>query len=159
MITRITPNIFQLSFNHFGSLVYLLKLNKNILIDTSSKQNQQELLQNLNQLNLKPEDINLILLTHSHYDHDENINLFPNAKIITAKNLNELPSEIKPIKTPGHTKDSVCFLYKNILFSGDTIFHNKGRGRTDLEGGSETEIQESIRMLGEVDYKILCPGH
>lgn len=160
MIIKIKPNIFQLSFSQFGSLVYLLKLDKkNILIDTSSNENEEELIQDLKELNIKPENINTILLTHNHYDHNENTNLFQNAKIITNQNLNELPSEIKPILTPGHTKDSVCFLYKNILFSGDTIFHNNGRGRTDLEGGSETEIQESIRKLKNMDYNILCPGH
>jgi len=160
MISKIKPNIFQLSFNQFGSLVYFLKLkDKNILVDTSSKQNKQELLKDLKKLKINPEDIQIILLTHKHYDHDENINLFSNAKIITNRNTDELPLEIKPILTPGHTKDSICFLYKNILFSGDTIFHNGGRGRTDLPGGSETEIQESIKRLNEIDYKILCPGH
>ena len=161
MITKIKPNISQLSFNQFGSLVYLLKLeNKNILIDTSSKENQQELLENLKELNLKPENINIVLLTHNHYDHNENTNLFPNAKIYDAKNINELPmKDIEIIKTPGHTKDSLCFLYKDILFSGDTIFHNNGRGRTDLEGGSEIEILESIKKLKTIKYNILCPGH
>jgi len=161
MITKIIPNISQLSFNQFGSLVYLLKLkNKNILIDTSSKENQKELLQNLKQLNLESENINIILLTHTHYDHNENTNLFPNAKIYDARNINELSiKDIEIIKTPGHTKDSLCFLYKDILFSGDTIFHQGGRGRTDLEGGSEIEIQESIKKLKEINYNTLCPGH
>ena len=160
MINKIKPNIFQLQFNQFGSLVYLLKLeDKNILIDTSSQENQQSLLQDLKELNINKENINLILLTHNHWDHNGNLNLFPNAKIITNENTKELPSEIKPILTPGHTKDSLCFLYKDILFSGDTIFHNNGRGRTDLEGGSETEIQESIKKLKTINYNILCPGH
>jgi glyoxylase-like metal-dependent hydrolase (beta-lactamase superfamily II) len=67
--------------------------------------------------------------------------------------------EIKSIKTPGHTQDSLCFLYKDILFSGDTIFHNQGRGRTDLPGGDEEQIQKSIKKLKTLKYKILCPGH
>ena len=160
MITKIKPNLFKLEFSKFGSIVYLLKLEtRNILIDTSSKENNQELLQDLKQLNINPEDIQIILLTHSHYDHNENINLFPNAEIITGKNINKLPLEIKPISTPGHTKDSLCFLYNDVLFSGDTIFYNGGRGRTDLPGGSEAEIQKSIKKLKEIDYRILCPGH
>jgi len=67
--------------------------------------------------------------------------------------------EIKIIKTPGHSKDSLCFLYEDILFSGDTIFYNGGRGRTDLPGGSEPAILESIEKLKKIKYKILCPGH
>ena len=66
--------------------------------------------------------------------------------------------EIVIIKTPGHTRGSVCFLYEDVLFSGDTIFHN-GIGRTDLPGGSETEMKNSLEKLKKIDYKILCPGH
>jgi len=160
MINKISPNVSQLYFNTFGSTVYLIKLNsQNILIDTSSKENQQELLNDLNQLEIKPININIIILTHNHWDHNSNNNLFPNATIITSKNLSNLPPELKSIKTPGHTQDSICILYKNILFSGDTIFHKGGRGRTDLEGGSEQQILESIKELKKLDYKILCPGH
>jgi len=160
MISQISKNVSQLYFDTFGSTVYVLKLNnKNILIDTSSKENKPELLEDLKQLNLKPENINFIVLTHSHWDHNGNLNLFPDAKIINSKNLEELPKELKSIKTPGHTQDSLCFLYKDVLFSGDTIFHNQGRGRTDLEGGNEKQIQESIKKLKTIKYSILCPGH
>ena len=159
MISKISPNVSQLYFDTFGSVVYVLKLEKNILIDTSSKDNREELIKDLNELKLKPESIDIVILTHSHWDHNGNLSIFKNAKIITNENLFDLPSIIKPIKTPGHTKDSLCFLYKDILFSGDTIFHEDGRGRTDLEGGNEKQIQESIKKLKTLKYNILCPGH
>ncbi|MCK4553023.1 MBL fold metallo-hydrolase [Candidatus Pacearchaeota archaeon] len=156
----------QLFFKSFGSCVYLIKLNeKNILVDTSSSANKDELIKNLKELNLSPLNINIILLTHHHWDHVENLDLFSKAKIYGDKtdfknkkilDLDKLKiSEFKIIKTPGHTKGSVCFLYENILFSGDTIFHD-GIGRMDLPGGSETEMQNSLKKL---NYKILCPGH
>jgi glyoxylase-like metal-dependent hydrolase (beta-lactamase superfamily II) len=159
MISKISENVFQLYFDTFGSTVYVLKLEKNILIDTSSKDNREELIKDLNELKLSPENIDIIILTHSHWDHTGNLSIFKNAKIITNKNLNQLPEIIRPIKTPGHTQDSLCFLYKDILFSGDTIFHEKGRGRTDLPGGNEKQIQESIKKLKILKYNILCPGH
>ncbi len=161
MITKIKDNVFQLCFQQFGSCIYLVLINKNkILIDTSSKENKEELLKDLNKLKIKPEEINITLLTHSHWDHTENLNIFTNTDIYDAKNIEKLPiKEITAIKTPGHTKDSLCFLYQDILFSGDTIFHNGGRGRTDLPGGSEPAILESIEKLKKIKYKILCPGH
>lgn len=160
MINKINQNVFQLNFQIFGSTVYLVKLNdKNILIDTSSKENEQELIRNLNQLDIKPEDINILILTHSHWDHIGNNGLFKNAKIITNKNSGELPKEFKSIQTPGHTQDSFCILYEDILFSGDTIFHRGGRGRTDLPDGNEEQISESIEKLKKINYEILCPGH
>jgi len=160
-INKISPNISQLHFQEFGSTVYLINLNnKLILIDTSSKEAKQELLSDLQELNINQKNINIIILTHIHWDHDGNMDLFPNAKIYTNKNIKNLQiPEFKIIKTPGHTQDSICILYQDILFSGDTIFHNNGKGRTDLEGGSESQILESIKKLITINYKTLCPGH
>ena len=160
-INKISPNVSQFYFRQFGSCAYLIKLeDKNILIDTSSEINKQELIENLKELDLQPTEINIVILTHSHWDHNENLELFSSAEIYDAKTIDGINiSEFKIIKTPGHTQDSICILYKDILFSGDTIFHNEGRGRTDLEGGSETQILDSIEKLKTIDYEILCPGH
>ena len=161
MITKIKNNVFQLSFQKFGSCVYLIRIKKDyILIDTSSKANEKELLKDLKEGKVRPENISIIILTHNHWDHTGNLALFTNAEIYDAKNIEKMPvKELKTIKTPGHTQDSLCFLYKDILFSGDTIFHNGGRGRTDLPGGSEEEILKSIEKLSKIKYDILCPGH
>lgn len=160
MINEIKPNVFQLDFQVFGSTVYLVKEGKkNILIDTSTEENKEELVSDLKKLNITPEDIDILILTHSHWDHIGNNDLFTNTKIITDENMEELPKEFKPIQTKGHTQDSFCILYQDILFSGDTIFHDGGRGRTDLSGGNEEQILNSIEELKKLDYKILCPGH
>lgn len=161
MISQIKTNIFQLHFNKFGSCVYLVLLeNHKILIDASSSDNKEELIDDLKELSIKPEDIQTVLLTHQHWDHNGNLSIFKNAKVYDAKNIDELTIEkIRVIKTPGHSEDSLCFLYKDILFSGDTIFHDGGRGRTDIPGGSESAILKSIEKLRKLDYNILCPGH
>jgi glyoxylase-like metal-dependent hydrolase (beta-lactamase superfamily II) len=161
MIDKIKDNVFQFCFREFGSCVYLVLLkDKKVIIDTSSSDNENELIQDLSELKLKPADINAVLLTHNHWDHTGNLKLFTEAEVYDAKNIDVFQSkEFKVIKTPGHTKDSLCFLYQDILFSGDTIFHDGGRGRTDLSGGSEQEILKSIEKLKKIKYKILCPGH
>ncbi len=160
MINKIKSNLFQLYFKEFGSTVYLLKIeNQNILIDTSSSKNEKELINDLKKLNLNPEDINIIILTHQHWDHNENINLFKNAKLYKYENINQLPiKKFKIIKTPGHTKDSIALLYKKILFSGDTLFNN-GIGRTDFPDSEPEKMNESLKKLKNLNYKILCPGH
>ena len=81
MINKIKENIFQLCFREFGSCVYLLKLDKNILIDTGSKDNEFELLEDLKEIGLDVKDIGIVILTHSHYDHNGNVELFSDAEI------------------------------------------------------------------------------
>ncbi|MDP2672912.1 MAG: MBL fold metallo-hydrolase, partial [Nanoarchaeota archaeon] len=161
----IKQNISQLHFKEFGSCVYVLKINsKTILIDTSSASAKEELLNDLETLKITPEKVEVVILTHNHYDHIENLNLFKNAKIYRAEELNENSiikelSEMKIIETPGHTPESKCFLYQDILFSGDTIFHQGGVGRTDLPGGNQEKLNQSLKKLKKINFKILCPGH
>jgi glyoxylase-like metal-dependent hydrolase (beta-lactamase superfamily II) len=170
MIQQIKDNLWQLSFKEFGSCVYVINLkDKKIIIDTSSLINRKELSQDLRELKINPSKIDIVILTHNHYDHMENIGLFPNTKIYGSKedfkeknitNINELNiKEFKIIKTPGHTKGGICILYKGILFSGDTIFGGGYVGRTDLPGGSYQELKKSIEKLKKAKYEILCPGH
>jgi len=157
MLRKISSKVFQFYFKKFGSCIYLLKIKrKKIIIDTSTKENRKELISNLKKLGIKPEEIDFVLLTHNHYDHTENFELFKNAKIPNKKDLKTL--EIKIIETPGHTFDSKCYLYKKILFSGDTLFH-RGIGRIDFPESKPEKMRESLEKLRRLNYKILCPGH
>ena len=63
------------------------------------------------------------------------------------------------IPTPGHTPGSVCLMMEDNLFSGDTLFAGSC-GRTDLPGGSCSQIMASLRELSELreDLKVY-PGH
>ncbi len=69
-------------------------------------------------------------------------------------------SSLKVIHTPGHSPGSVSFLGDGFLISGDTLFYG-GVGRTDLPGGSWTELVKSIKtkILTLPDEMIVLPGH
>lgn len=66
------------------------------------------------------------------------------------------------LETPGHTPGSVCFYAEKegILFSGDTLFFD-GVGRSDLPGGSEKKLKESIQKKIAVlpPETRVFPGH
>lgn len=68
--------------------------------------------------------------------------------------------QIKVIHTPGHSPGSVSYLIGDDLFSGDTIFF-ESVGRTDLFGGSFTQIKSSIEnRIFTLDENIkIHPGH
>ena len=67
---------------------------------------------------------------------------------------------VKTILTPGHTPGGVCFDFGGFVVTGDTLFRH-GVGRTDLPGGSEAQLWDSIgRLLGKVaDDARLFSGH
>jgi hydroxyacylglutathione hydrolase len=67
---------------------------------------------------------------------------------------------IQFLHTPGHTPGSQCFLVRDRLVSGDTLFIN-ACGRTDLPGGDPERLYQSLTgTLGRLDDRtILLPGH
>lgn len=76
-----------------------------------------------------------------------------NSKICFGKN------EISVIHTPGHTPGGVCYKIDKYLFSGDTVFC-ESVGRTDLFGGSFSDIKESVNKILKLDDKTLIyTGH
>lgn len=67
--------------------------------------------------------------------------------------------EIRFVHTPGHTPGSQCFLVDGALVSGDTLFLD-GCGRTDLPGGNQAQLFQSLAMLAQLpDETVLFPGH
>lgn len=68
----------------------------------------------------------------------------------------------KALLTPGHAPGHCCFYCEQAgwLFSGDLVFwHNYGR--TDLTGGDEATLMNSIRnrILTLPDETLILPGH
>lgn len=133
----------------------------------------------------KKHDLNVkcILITHSHYDHIQQVKeLFDatNAAVYVHKEdseeirnqgigkirtidegntINIGKIKIKVLHTPGHTPGSVCYLFDNKLITGDTLFVGN-IGRTDLPGGNPRIMSETLRMLKKLDENIeVWPGH
>jgi hydroxyacylglutathione hydrolase len=69
--------------------------------------------------------------------------------------------DLEVLHTPGHTEGSVCLFAENerLLLTGDTLFA-QGWGRTDLPGGDEAQMVESLTRLSTMaaDLRVL-PGH
>lgn len=67
---------------------------------------------------------------------------------------------LEVIHTPGHSPGGVSLKGDGVIFTGDTLFKG-GIGRTDLPGGSEGVILDSIFKKLSVldDATIVYPGH
>lgn len=67
----------------------------------------------------------------------------------------------KVLHTPGHSPGSVCYYLEDeaLVFTGDTLFAGSA-GRTDLPGGSMTQLMRSLDFLRTLpDATIVVPGH
>ncbi|MFH1521881.1 MAG: MBL fold metallo-hydrolase [archaeon] len=133
---KIADNVYKIKSN--GNVYVILKPVP-IVVDTSDQANSEYIKSEIEKI-IPLSEIKIVLLTHLHYDHVGNVELFPNAKIyaddddiedcrydsrefnfyvseevdeILKKELISLPVEIgglKVIRVPGHTRGSVAFL-------------------------------------------------
>lgn len=187
MITKLLPNLWKFTGSD-KSNSYYLDVGEKIIIDCGNRADRQEYIGFFGKV-VDFNAVHKVIFTHLHYDHIGNFDLFKNAKLFASaeeiaeldnnraktimdENMAEkfkgklypLPSEIaglEVIKTPGHTKGSICLWYKQekVLFTGDTIFGKKMLGRTDLPTSAPEMMNSSILKLVGYNYKILACGH
>lgn len=68
--------------------------------------------------------------------------------------------QLTAIHTPGHTAGSMSFLWRNHVFTGDTLLID-GCGRTDFQSGSADALYSSItgRLFTLPPETVVWPGH
>jgi N-acyl homoserine lactone hydrolase len=88
-----------------------------------SRTKQQELPAVLNRLGVDPADIDLVILTHLHWDHCHNNHLFPNAEFLVQRE--ELRYAIAPLPLHLHSYDlSAIVATKYKVIDGDKQLDN-----------------------------------
>ena len=111
--------------------------------------------------------VKIIIVTHNHFDHiGATYDLENEFKVKTIRDLKEGDiltigkEKLKTIKTPGHAADSICLLGDGFALTGDTLFDGN-IGRTDLEGGSNQAMAESLKKLDQSipNGAMVYPGH
>ncbi len=125
-----------------------------------------------------------ILLTHKHPDHVDALSAvrkaFPNARVVVhpldAAALGEKvrgaidiadgqslafgKTEIQLVHTPGHTDGSSCFLYRDFIFTGDTLFAGSVGGLFgDRFGYDDLLLSVTTRIFPMKGTTVVLPGH
>lgn len=107
-----------------STIVLIQDEGKNILVDTGNPQDKEKIIYALKKRKLKPEDVNIVVITHFHPDHMGCNYLFEKARFIVlgvsfwddifdrAPENQILSKDIKLISTPGHSEDSATLLVK-----------------------------------------------
>ncbi len=117
----------------------------NILVDTSSIEVRDLIVERLNELGFDVRDIDVVINTHLHFGHSANNILFRNARIYASPNeciekyrtcvlysdrwtkftftpINEFQDdEITILNTPGHTWGSISVVYGDYIVAGDAV--------------------------------------
>ena len=124
-----------------------------------------------------------IWLTHGHQDHTNGIEELTAAHPAPIFISRQMPDKWRPrfpdvrefddgdqlyvgnlaftaLHTPGHSPDGTCFLHRNHLIAGDTLFID-GCGRCDLPDSDVDAMYESLhhRIMALPDNTIIYPGH
>jgi glyoxylase-like metal-dependent hydrolase (beta-lactamase superfamily II) len=115
--------------------VTLIEGTKRILVDVAHYGRRQLLLQKLQERGLTPDDIDYVFLTHAHWDHSLNADVFPNSKFLIHRD------ERQYIKNPP-PKDWATPRYISLLLESQQL-----QEVTDGE-----EIDDGVRVMA-------TPGH
>lgn len=153
----------------------------NILVDPGA--NKKLLLESLEKEGLKPEDIDVVFVTHYHLDHILNIRLFPEKDIYDgsviysddkeAEYSGNIPNtNIEIIETPGHADEHCSLLVETekgkIVIGADVFWWmDDEEQKTDRESlmnhedayanNKEKLIESRKKLLEIADY--IIPGH
>jgi len=131
-----------------------------------------------------PFHLRYVLITHKHADHcDATADVaraFPNAQILIHREDSHAigalahralqlqdgehvpfgDAEIRVLHTPGHTDGSVCYLFRNLIFTGDTLFAGSvGGAFGDLSTYDDILRSVRMRLFSLDDQSVVLPGH
>ena len=178
--------VFIMGYNYDSN--YCL-IDDNILVDTGAGLNKEYLFSKLRQNGVEPDDIEIVVNTHCHFDHIGGNHFFPNAKIaihkadaVSIKNKDTLGTSMSVFEEPGNCRVDIELKdgdeiadFKVIhtpghtkggicLFDGENLISGDtifaGGGVGRMDiGGDYMDMKNSVEKLLKLDVKNIYPGH
>ena len=168
MIVRDGPAVLEAR----STVTLVSRGDRRLLVDTSAPENRKMLTEALRSRGLAPSDIEMVVLTHAHGDHQGNLDLFPQAKVVAHRaEGGELDLEgeviiwegVRLVSTPGHTPGSISVLVEadeTYAIAGDAI-PTEDNARKWVPPGHHYDRRKamgSMEMLIEA-ADVVVPGH
>lgn len=112
-----------------SSVTLVVSESKRIIVDTGLIGEERLINEALAKIGIKPENIDILVNTHTHPDHCGNNHLFSNAELMQPNNGEAIAPGVRVIETPGHTMDSISVI-------------------VDMAAGAESHKQKNKRIIG-----------
>ena len=163
-------------FDAHSSSVLIRTDERMIVVDTSTPYMKPAIKTSFKQIGVFPKDVDTVVLTHFHFDHVGNNDMFENADILMhpdecgvidgAKPLDidrEIVPGVKIVHTPGHTKGSISVFVKadqKYVIAGDAIpkYGNYKKMVPPAINTDEELALESVKIITKYADAII-PGH
>jgi hydroxyacylglutathione hydrolase len=148
---------------------YLIRGEVTVLIDPGHSRHLPHLFHQMEGDGVSPEEIGLVIVTHSHPDHFEGLEVFKDKPVKIAMNHEEerylmengkllfdmMGQPMPEFRVNFYLKEGELYWGKE---TGDLVFLG-GVGRTDFLGGDSKLIKDSIERMSHLDTELLLPGH
>ena len=146
-----------------SSVVLVIQQGKKIVVDTGLFGEEEIILDALARLEIRPEDIDAVVNTHSHPDHCGNNHLFSESEIIVPKEGEIITPGLWIMETPGHSRDSISVVVeasKIVIVAGDALptfdnFLKNVPPALHIDRDLAVSSMERITRLADV----VVPGH
>ena len=104
----------------------------------------QHLLNRLEQLNLRTEDIDYVIISHLHFDHAGSLEMFPNSKIIVHEDelSNTMENYLQNTEVPGYVREEI-----------------KAWEDADLQWKTVPKTADKVTLMEGIDILNYGPGH
>jgi N-acyl homoserine lactone hydrolase len=136
---------------------------KNIVVDSGAEDDGDQIIAALAKMGLSPEDIDILVNTHSHPDHCANNHLFSTARLLAPEDKQIIGPGVLTMNTPGHTLDSISVVVKSantIVIAGDALptFGNYAKDVPPALHVDQILAMSSMHRIIDI-ADIVIPGH
>ena len=142
-----------------------------MLVDPGTVEDQQEIINALEAEDLTVDDVDIVAITHSHFDHYKNVALFPKAKVLeywglwdqgkSEKWQENFSDDVRIMKTPGHDYSGLTFFIKTddgvVAICGD-VFWKENWPEVDPYASDLKKLEQSRSLVLKMAHWII-PGH
>jgi N-acyl homoserine lactone hydrolase len=146
-----------------SSVTLVISKSKRIIIDTGLLGEAELIIEALALKELTTDDIDIVINTHSHADHNGNNDLFNNAEFLTPGEADMIAPNVIAMETPGHTTDSISVKIdaEDVLIVAGDALPTLNNFLKNVPPAIHVNRDQSIASMNRIisNASIVVPGH